>query len=127
MKKFIKTIKSNKVLSVLSVLIIGLLFILVARVTYAFLAPVINKAQTNVVGTTDTVDDFKFELGDALKLDASPTTLKENGSNYTTNTTAKALLKANSTKKLQHLTIMFIFKLNQIHLHILMVQHQKLY
>ena len=99
MKKFIKTIKSNKVLSVLSVLIIGLLFILVARVTYAFLAPVINKAQTNVVGTTDTVDDFKFELGDALKLDASPTTLKENGSNYTTNTTAKALLKANSTKK----------------------------
>ena len=99
MKKFIKTIKSNKVLSVLSVLIIGLLFILVARVTYAFLAPVINKAQTNVVGTTDTVDDFKFELGDALKLDASPTTLKENGSNYTTRTTAKALLKANSTKK----------------------------
>ena len=99
MKKFIKTIKSNKVLSVLSVLIIGLLFILVARVTYAFLAPVINEAQTNVVGTTDTVDDFKFELGDALKLDASPTTLKENGSNYTTNTTAKALLKANSTKK----------------------------
>ena len=98
MKKFIKTIKSNKVLSVLSVLIIGLLFILVARVTYAFLAPVINKAQTNVVGTTDTVDDFKFELGDALKLDASPTTLKENGSNYTTRTTAKALLKANSTK-----------------------------
>ena len=60
MKKFIKTIKSNKVLSVLSVLIIGLLFILVARVTYAFLAPVINEAQTNVVGTTDTVDDFKF-------------------------------------------------------------------
>ena len=98
MKKFIKTIKSNKVLSVLSVLIIGLLFILVARVTYAFLAPVINESQTNVVGTTDTVDDFKFELGDALKLDASPTTLKENGSNYTTRTTAKALLKANSTK-----------------------------
>ena len=98
MKKFIKTIKSNKVLSVLSVLIIGLLFILVARVTYAFLAPVINESQTNVVGTTDTVDDFKFELGDALKLDASPTTLKENGSNYSSSTTAKALLKANSTK-----------------------------
>ena len=99
MKKFIKTIKSNKVLSVLSVLIIGLLSILVARVTYAFLAPVINESQTNVVGTTDTVDDFKFELGDALKIDASPTTLKENGSNYSSSTTAKALLKANSTKK----------------------------
>lgn len=79
------------------------------------------------MGSSDTVDDFKFELGDPLKINATPTTLKENGSNYTTSTTAKALLKANSTKKLQHLTIMFIFKLNQIHLHILMVQHQKLY
>ena len=99
MKKFIKTIKSNKVLSVLSVLIIGLFFILVTRITYAYLAPVINDAQTNVVGSTDTVDDFKFELGNPLKINASPTTLKENGSNYTTSTTAKVLLKANSTKK----------------------------
>ena len=99
MKKFINKIKNNKVLSVLSVLIIGLFFILVTRITYAYLAPVINDVQTNVVGSSDTVDDFKFELGDPLKIDATPTTLKENGSNYTTNTTAKALLKANSTKK----------------------------
>ena len=80
-------------------LIIGLFFILVTRITYAYLAPVINDAQTNVVGSTDTVDDFKFELGNPLKINATPTTLKENGSNYTTSTTAKALLKANSTKK----------------------------
>ena len=99
MKKFINKIKNNKVLSILGVLIIGLFFILVTRITYAYLAPVINDAQTNVVGSTDTVDDFKFELGNPLKINATPTTLKENGSNYTTNTTAKALLKANSTKK----------------------------
>ena len=99
MKKFINKIKNNKVLSILSVLIIGLFFILVTRVTYAYLAPVINDAQTNVVGSSDTVDDFKFELGNPLKINATPTTLKENGSNYTTSTTAKALLKANSTKK----------------------------
>ena len=99
MKKFINKIKNNKVLSILSVLIIGLFFILVTRITYAYLAPVINDAQTNVVGSTDTVDDFKFELGNPLKINATPTTLKENGSNYTTSTTVKALLKANSTKK----------------------------
>ena len=99
MKKFIKKIKSNKLLSILSVLIIGVFFILIARVTYAYLAPVFNSAETDVVGSSDTVDDFKFELGEPLKIDATPTTLKENGTNYVTSTTAKALLKANSTKK----------------------------
>ena len=99
MKKFIKKIKSNKLLSILSVLIIGVFFILIARVTYAYLAPVFNSAKTDVMGSSDTVDDFKFELVDPLKIDATPTTLKENGTNYVTSTTAKALLKANSTKK----------------------------
>ena len=98
MKKFIKKIKSNKFLSILSVLIIGVFFILIARVTYAYLAPAFNSAKTDVMGSSDTVDDFKFELGDPLKIDATPTTLKENGTNYVTSTTAKALLKANSTK-----------------------------
>ena len=98
MKKFIKKVKNNKVLSILSVLIIGLFFILITRVTYAYLAPIINKAQVDVIGSTDTVDDLKFELGSALKINATPTTLKENGTNYVTSTTAKALLKANSTK-----------------------------
>ena len=98
MKKFIKKIKSNKILSILSVLIIGVFFILIARVTYAYLAPVFNSAETDVMGSSDTVDDFKFELGEPLKIDATPTTLKENGTNYVSSTTAKALLKANSTK-----------------------------
>ena len=93
MKKFIKKIKSNKILSILSVLIIGVFFILIARVTYAYLAPVFNSAETDVMGSSDTVDDFKFELGEPLKIDATPTTLKENGTNYVSSTTAKALLK----------------------------------
>ena len=98
MKKFIKKIKSNKFLYILSVLIVGVFFILIARVTYAFLAPIINNAQTNIVIKGDIVDEFKLKVGNTLKLDATPTTLKENGTNYTTSTTATASLKANSTK-----------------------------
>ena len=98
MKKFIKKIKSNKFLYILSVLIVGVFFILIARVTYAFLAPIINNAQTNIVIKGDTVDEFKLKVGNPLKLDATPTTLKENGTNYTTSTKATASLKANSTK-----------------------------
>jgi len=98
MKKFIKKIKSNKFLYILSVLIVGVFFILIARVTYAFLAPIINNAQTNIVIKGDIVDEFKLKVGNPLKLDATPTTLKENGTNYTTSTTATASLKANSTK-----------------------------
>ena len=98
MKKFIKKIKSNKFLYILSVLIVGVFFILIAKVTYAFLAPIINSAQTNIVIKGDTVDEFKLKVGNPLKLDATPTTLKENGTNYTTSTKATASLKANSTK-----------------------------
>ena len=98
MKKFIKKIKSNKFLYILSVLIVGIFFILIAKVTYAFLAPIINNAQTNIVIKSDTVDEFKLKVGNPLKLDATPTTLKENGTNYTTSTKATASLKANSTK-----------------------------
>ena len=112
MKKFIKKIKSNKLLSILSVLIIGVFFILIARVTYAYLAPVFNSAKTDVMGSSDTVDDFKFELGDPLKIDATPTTLKENGTNYVTSTTAKALLKANSTKKTATYNYYVYFKIS---------------
>ena len=98
MKKFIKKIKSNKFLYILSVLIVGVFLVLIARVTYAFLAPIINEAQSDVVVKGDTVDDFDLKVGNALKIDATPTTLKENGTNYTSSTTATASLKANSTK-----------------------------
>ena len=98
MKKFIKKIKSNKFLYILSVLIIGVFIILITRVTYAFLAPIINEAQTNVAIKGDTIDDYSLKVGNPLKINATPTTLKENGTNYTTSTTATASLKANSTK-----------------------------
>ncbi len=98
MKKFIKRIKSSKFLAILSVLIITTFCVLISRLTFAYLAPVFNDAQTDVVIKSDTVDDFKLSVGDALKIDATPTTLKENGTNNVTSTTASASLKANSAK-----------------------------
>ena len=99
MKKFINKIKNNPKLYFLSILIVGVFFVLVVRITFAYLAPAINKAQSEVVGTSDTVDDFKFGLGNPIKIDATPTTLPENGTNYVSSTTATAYLKANSTNK----------------------------
>ena len=98
MKKFIKKIKSNKPLAILSVLILGVFIALIARITYAFLAPIINDAKANIVVKGDTVDEFKLSVGDPIKMDATPTTLKEDGTNYVASTTATASLKANSTK-----------------------------
>lgn len=88
----------NKCLKFLGILIIITTVLLATRITFAYLAPVINDAMTNIVGSSDTVDDFKFELGDALKLDVTSTTLPEDGSNYVKTTTATAMLKSNSTK-----------------------------
>lgn len=89
----------NKKLAILGTLIIGIFVILIARITFAYLSPIINEAFTNVLVKSDTVDNLKFELGSPLKLNATPTTLPENGDNYTSITTATAKLKANSTNK----------------------------
>ena len=99
MNKFIKKIKNNQVLYVLSILIIGILLLLIARITYAYLAPRIQSALGNVTTISDTVDDFKLELGQPLSLNATATTLPENGSNLVVKSTEIAKLKANSTKK----------------------------
>ena len=99
MNKFIKKIKSNQVLYVLSILIIGILLLLIARITYAYLAPRIQSALGNVTTISDTVDDFKLELGQPLSLNATSTTLPESGSNLVVTSTEIAKLKANSTKK----------------------------
>ena len=98
MKQLIKRIKSNKLLSITGILIIGLILVLIFRITYAFFAPVINEALGNVVVDSATVDKFSFNLGDALKVDATPTTLPEAGTNLVKSTTATASLTANSTK-----------------------------
>ena len=96
-KKFIKTIKNNKLLHILSILIIVTFIILLSRITFAYLAPSINEAFGNVTTTSDTVDDFKLELGIPLTVNATPTTLPENGSNLVTTSVQTAKLKANST------------------------------
>ena len=98
MKQLIKRIKSNKFLSFTGILIIGLIVVLIFRITYAFFAPVINEALGNVVVDSATVDKFSFKLGDTLKIDATPTTLPEAGTNLVKSTTATASLTANSTK-----------------------------
>ena len=98
MKKFIKRIKNNQVLYVLSILIIGILLLLIARITYAYLAPKIQSALGNITTISDTVDDFKLELGQPLSLNATSTTLPESGSNLVVTSTEIAKLKANSTK-----------------------------
>lgn len=89
----------NKKLAILGTLIIGIFVILISRITFAYLSPIINEAFTNVLVKSDTVDNLKFELGSPLKLNATPTTLPENGDNYTSITTATAILKANSANK----------------------------
>ena len=99
MNKFIKRIKSNQALYILSILIMGILLLLIARITYAYLAPRIQSALGNVTTISDTVDDFKLELGRPLSLNASPTSLPENGENLVVTSTEIAKLKANSTKK----------------------------
>ena len=99
MNKFIKRIKNNQTLYVLSILIIGILLLLIARITYAYLAPRIQSALGNVTTISDSVDDFKLELGQPLSLNATATTLPESGSNLVVTSTETAKLKANSTKK----------------------------
>ena len=99
MNKFIKKIKNNQALYILSILIIGILLLLIARITYAYLAPRIQSALSNITTISDTVDDFKLELGRPLSLNATSTTLPENGSNLVVTSTEIAKLKANSTKK----------------------------
>ena len=99
MNKFIKRIKNNQALYILSILIIGILLLLIARITYAYLAPRIQSALGNVTTISDTVDDFKLELGRPLSLNATSTTLPESGSNLVVTSTEIAKLKANSTKK----------------------------
>ena len=100
MNKFIKRIKNNQALYILNILIIGILLLLIARITYAYLAPRIQSALSNVTTISDTVDDFKLELGRPLSLNATATTLPESGSNLVVTSTEIAKLKANSTKKI---------------------------
>lgn len=114
MKKFMKRIKNDKVLSVLGILIIGVFFLLVTRVSYGFIAPIAGEAKSvNVDGSFDLVDDFKMELGDPLNINATSTTLAENGTNYVVSTNAHIKLKANSTTNMTTYTYDLILNINE--------------
>ena len=95
--KLIDKIKKNKLLYFLGVLIVGIFIVLIVRFTYAYLAANVNEARGNVVVDSDETDNLKFAVGDPLSIDATPTTLPENGENLVDTTTATATLLANST------------------------------
>ena len=95
--KLINRIKNNKLLYFLGVLIIGILIILIVRITYAYLGASINEAKGNITLNSDDVDELKFNIGDPLSINATPTTLPENGENLVSSSTSSASLLANTT------------------------------
>ena len=95
--KLINRIKNNKLLYFLGVLIIGLLIILIVRITYAYLGASINEAKGNITLNSDDVDELKFNIGDPLSINATPTTLPENGENLVSSSTSSVSLLANTT------------------------------
>ena len=95
--KLINRIKNNKLLYFLGVLIIGLLIILIVRITYAYLGASINEAKGNITLNSDDVDELKFNIGAPLSINATPTTLPENGENLVSSSTSSASLLANTT------------------------------
>ena len=95
--KLINRIKNNKLLYFLGVLIIGLLIILIVRITYAYLGASINEAKGNITLNSDEVDELKFDIGDPLSINATPTTLPENGENLVSSSTSSVSLLANTT------------------------------
>ena len=107
----IKRIKENKILLFLSILIIGIIIVLIIRFTYAYLAAAINEARENVTLSSDTTDNLKFELGNPLSINATPTTLPINGDNLVSETYAKAMLTANSTNDTAEYTYLVYFNI----------------
>ena len=98
MKQLVKRIKNNKLLSSLCVLIVGVFVLVLARITFAYLAPSIKDAMNNVVVDSSSVDTLKFIEGDPLSLDATSSTLKEDGTNLVKSSKFSASLLANNNK-----------------------------
>ena len=94
----IEKIKNNKTLMILLALILCVLLVIIARITYAYFATQIgDPASVQIRTTADTVDEFKFIEGNQLSLQATPATLPENGSNLVSTSNPKVTLLANST------------------------------
>ena len=109
--KLLNKIKKKDILYFLGVLIIGVFLVLVVRITYAFLAANINEARENVTLNSDDVDKLEFAVGDPLKIDATPTTLPENGANLVSTTTASSSLLANTTNNTAEHTYFVYFNI----------------
>ncbi len=100
MKRIFNKIKNNKMLLFLSVLILGLAIVLIARFTYAYLLAQYGSAvKKDVVLKTDTTDNFKISIGDPLSISATSTTLPKGGSNIVKTSKSTVSLLANSTTK----------------------------
>ena len=97
MSKLMDRLKQNKKLLAIGILIIVIFLLLIVRITYAYLAANINEATGNISVDSDTTDNLYFAIGDPLSINATPTTLPENGTNLVDTTTASATLIANST------------------------------
>lgn len=97
MKKIMMRIKKNTSLRILSISIIAVFLVLVARVTYAYFAPEFNDAWQDVRLKSDLVDRLRFTIGDPLVINATTSTLPENGTNLVSESISSASLKANST------------------------------
>ncbi len=97
MSKLMDRLKQNKKLLAIGILIIVIFLLLIFRITYAYIAARITEATGNISVNSDTTDNLSFAIGDPLSIDATPTTLPENGTNLVDTTTASATLIANST------------------------------
>lgn len=97
MKKIMMQIKKNTSLRILSISIIAVFLVLVARVTYAYFAPEFSDAWQNVGLKSDLVDKFRFTIGDPLVINATTSSLPENGANLVSHSTSSASLIANNT------------------------------
>ncbi len=113
MKKLIERIKDNKILLSLVVLIIGAFAILVFRATYAYFVGQITETPGDITVKTGTPSKFEFDVGDSLTINATSTTLPENGSNLETTTTASAMLLANSVDNHSTMNYYVYFRVNE--------------
>lgn len=96
MSQFKKRVLSSRLLCSIFIAIVITVFALVARISYAFFAPEFFDAKGKVAVDTATVDDLNFSVGDPIVINATSTTLTENGSNISKTTNAKVSLTARS-------------------------------
>ena len=87
--------KRKSFLTILGIIILIIAITLVSKITYAFFISQHGVTTTGDIDVTSKiVDKLTFTLGDAIAINATSTTLPENGSNIQDSTTATATLVA---------------------------------